>query len=282
MKPIIKYQGGKTKELPIVKEYFLKEYSRIVEPFCGGAAVMFGLETPGILNDTNELVINLYKSVANPDHFCEIWDIVDWLKKQEHDELEKQYYYSRTVINDREEYNSLQLAIAYLIVRQLCFSGMERYNSKGEFNVPFGHYKKFSCNLSGDHHSFLNQCDIRQGDAISVFDDVSEEDFVFVDPPYIDRLGYTTGDGGIELHTKLADALHNCDADWLLIHCDDQFYREEYVNYNIVDKGFNYSQRWGKNKNHSNSKVDHLYISNVPVQQPAPTPQSNSILNHIL
>ena len=42
-------------------------------------------------------------------------------------------------------------------MRQLCFSGMERYNSEGKFNVPFGHYKKMSCNLSPDHHNFFTK-----------------------------------------------------------------------------------------------------------------------------
>lgn len=268
MKPIIKYQGGKTKELPIIRNYNLKKFDRVVEPFCGGAAVAFDAEVPALLNDTNKLVINLYKTVAYYDHYCELQSIVDWLKHQDHDTLEEQYYAAREVINS-DETNEFKLAISYLIVRQLCFSGMERYNAKGQFNVPFGHYKKFSCNLSKDHYLFLNECEIRNGDAIEVFKDVNEQDFVFIDPPYLDRLGYTTGDGGMELHKKLYEAVDTCDASWLLIHCDDPFYQEHYMEYNISEKDFTYSQRWGKNKNHSNAAVNHLYISNVTVNTPS-------------
>ena len=90
MKPIIKYQGGKTKELPIIRNYNLKKFDRVVEPFCGGAAVAFDAEVPALLNDTNKLVINLYKTVAYYDHYCELQSIVDWLKHQDHATREEQ------------------------------------------------------------------------------------------------------------------------------------------------------------------------------------------------
>ena len=44
MKPIIKYQGGKTRELPIIKKLAPTEFNRIIEPFAGGAAVSFAYE----------------------------------------------------------------------------------------------------------------------------------------------------------------------------------------------------------------------------------------------
>ena len=46
MKPIIKYQGGKTRELPIIKKLAPTKFDRIVEPFAGGAAVSFAYEKP--------------------------------------------------------------------------------------------------------------------------------------------------------------------------------------------------------------------------------------------
>lgn len=266
MKPIIKYQGGKTKELSIIRDYISKNRKRVVEPFCGGAAVSFDAEKPALLNDINKDVINLYRVVANDKLYPHIQQKIDLLKDMNHDQLYEEYYDAREAINQPWDCaDELHRAISYVIVRQLCFSGMERYNSKGEFNVPFGHYQKFSCNLSKQHHEFLKTCDIRCDDAADVFAAVTEDDFVFIDPPYLDRLGYTTGDGGMKLHVNLSTVVHNCIAEWLIIHCDDPFYRTEYSIYDITTASFNYSQRWGKNKNHSKSKVEHLYISNVPV-----------------
>ena len=53
MKPVIKYQGGKSKELPIIKQLAPSTYKRIVEPFCGGAAVSLYYRDACILNDIN-------------------------------------------------------------------------------------------------------------------------------------------------------------------------------------------------------------------------------------
>lgn len=264
VKPLIKYQGGKTKELPIIKPYIPSTTKRIVEPFCGGAAVAFHYELPAILNDVNRDVINLYSVVADDDLYPELQKKINFIKTLEHDDLQKEYYVARNVINQSwENVNHFERALSFVIVRQLCFSGMERYNSNGEFNVPFGHYKRFACNLSPDHHRFLKKCIIRHGSAIDVFDMLKDDDFVFVDPPYLDRLGYTTGDGGIQLHQQLANNLNSCNLPWLLIHCDDEFYRDEYTNQYLTTGSFNYAQRFGKNKNHTGSKVEHLYISNI-------------------
>lgn len=263
LKPIIKYQGGKSKELPIIKPYISSSTKRIIEPFCGGAAVAFHYELPAILNDVNKDVINLYSVVADDNLYPQLQNKVNVIKTLEHDDLEIEYYAAREAINQPWDcVDPYERALSFIIVRQLCFSGMERYNAKGEFNVPFGHYKKFACNLSPDHHRFLKKCIIRNGDAIEVFDMLEDGDFVFVDPPYLDRLGYTTGDGGLKLHQCLAEKLLRCDKSWLLVHCDDEFYRNEYSSCNISTGSFNYAQRFGKNKNHSGAKVDHLYITN--------------------
>jgi DNA adenine methylase len=261
MKPIVKYQGGKTRELPTIKQLLPKNYSRVIEPFAGGAAVAFHLGKPGVLNDINWDVINLYITVADDKGYARLQDIVDELKTLSHDELETRYYEARGVINS-QNLEPITRAAAYITMRQLCFSGMERYNANGEFNVPFGHYKKFACNLSREHHDFLKKCDIQYGDFTSVIDTAEKNDFVFIDPPYLDRLGYSEGDGGLTLHTNLFRALKNTEAKWLIVHSDCEFYRDTYREYNISDTNFQYAQRFGKNKNHSGANVKHLYITN--------------------
>ena len=149
LKPLVKYQGGKGKELPLIKQLLPPQFSRVVEPFCGGAAVSFGLGHPALMSDINRDVINLYSVVANDELYPQLQLKVEYIKGLEHDDLQVEFYAAREAINQPWDcVDQLQRALAYIIVRQLCFSGMERYNSKGEFNVPFGHYKRFSCNLS--------------------------------------------------------------------------------------------------------------------------------------
>jgi DNA adenine methylase len=263
LKPIVKYQGGKSKEIPVIRQY-AKNAKRIIEPFAGGAAAAFYFEKPSVLCDINHNVINLYQTVANSKDFPQLLDDVEALKGADHDELEAEYYVARDYINEHKnsiDYDS-QKAYCYIVLRQLCFSGMERYNSEGDFNVPFGHYKSFSCNLIPEHHEFLRTCELIHGSFEQV--DIKKGDFVFIDPPYLERLGYTEGDGSISLHQRILEWTKNITENWLLIHSDHQFYFENYKH--IVTNEFAYSQRFGKDKDHSNAKTYHLYISNRPVE----------------
>jgi DNA adenine methylase len=252
LKPIVKYMGGKSRELPLIKQLMPSQFSRVVEPFCGGAAVSFGLGYPALMSDINRDVINLYSVVANKELYPQLQLKVEYIKGLDHNDLEKEYYDAREAINQSWDcVDQLQRALSYIIVRQLCFSGMERYNAKGEFNVPFGHYQKFSCNLSPDHHKFLNKkCVFRYGSFVDLFEQINADDFVFIDPPYLERLGYTEGDGGYELHCKLYGILSTIDVPWMIVHSDHDFYRENYKDFNIIEKDFAYAQRFGKGKDH--------------------------------
>jgi DNA adenine methylase len=267
MKPIVKYQGGKSKELPLIKQLLPNQFTRVIEPFCGGAAVSFGLGYNSLMSDINRDVINLYSVVANESLYPNLQVRVNELKTLEHDDLEKEFYAARDVINSLwESSNTYTRALSYIILRQLCFSGMERYNAKGEFNVPFGHYKRFSCNLSPDHHEYLKRnCSFRYGSFVDLFDQIDANDFVFIDPPYLERLGYTQGDGGLKLHEDLLGCLKATKGRWMIIHSDHEFYRESYKDFNIIEKDFAYAQRFGKNKDHSGASVKHLYITNYSV-----------------
>jgi DNA adenine methylase len=267
MKPIVKYQGGKSKELPLIKQLLPNQFTRVIEPFCGGAAVSFGLGYNSLMSDINRDVINLYSVVANENLYPNLQVRVNELKTLEHDDLEKEFYAARDVINSLwESSNTYTRALSYIILRQLCFSGMERYNAKGEFNVPFGHYKRFSCNLSPDHHEYLKRnCSFRYGSFVDLFDQIDANDFVFIDPPYLERLGYTQGDGGLKLHEDLLGCLKATKGRWMIIHSDHEFYRDSYKDFNIIEKDFAYAQRFGKNKDHSGASVKHLYITNYSV-----------------
>ena len=264
LKPLVKYMGGKSRELPLIKQLLPTQFLRVVEPFCGGAAVSFALRYPALMSDINRDVINLYSVVANEQLYPELQIKVAYIKTLDHDNLQKEYYSAREVINQSWSCaDPLHRALSYIIMRQLCFSGMERYNTKGEFNVPFGHYKQFSCSLSPDHHKFLRKnCTFRYGSFTTLFDQINSDDFVFIDPPYLGRLGYTEGDGGLKLHEDLLCCLKATKGKWMIIHSDHEFYRDNYKDFNIIEKDFAYAQRFGKDKDHSGANVKHLYIMN--------------------
>ena len=262
MKPIIKYQGGKTKEIPVISSMMPSSYKRIVEPFCGGAAVSMHFEQECLLNDTNSNLVNLYNTVKGDD-FTEVYNTITDYKKLDRSDLEPIYYSSRDTINNPFDKTEVELAIAYIVVRQLSFSGMERYNNKGVYNVPFGHYKKMGCALSALHHEFLStKAEITSKDAVEIIEECDEDDFVFLDPPYLKRLGYHSGDGGDSLHSRLVESMKKTKAKWLFVHTEDDFYTEQLSDYDITIKAYKYTQNFGKNKNHDGSNVNHMYVKN--------------------
>ena len=68
MNPIIKWAGGKEKELPYIKENLPEKINRYIEPFVGGGAVYFDLNIKdSIINDKSEELINLYRCISNQD-----------------------------------------------------------------------------------------------------------------------------------------------------------------------------------------------------------------------
>ena len=68
MKTILKWPGGKEKELPIIRK-FTPDYSgRFIEPFVGSGAAFFDTVTPVCcINDKAIELINLYRCVRNRD-----------------------------------------------------------------------------------------------------------------------------------------------------------------------------------------------------------------------
>lgn len=262
MKPFVKWQGGKRRELKHIRPFIPDNVSTIAEPFCGGAAVSFDNEGIAYLNDINSRLINLYNIVADPATCQRLYKDIAVLKVSTKEELERRYYEARNYLNQQQSFDDpYARALAFLILRQQCFSGMERYNKSGEFNVPWGRYKTFSCCLNEEHQRFLQAASISNIDAVDFLDTLPADTFVFVDPPYLERAGYEQKDGGFDLHLRLAQKLIELDLPFLLVHSDHDFYRTAYQNFNITEIPFKYAQQFNGGQYDANSM--HLYITNV-------------------
>ncbi|MGN0718001.1 DNA adenine methylase [Treponema berlinense] len=88
MKPLIKYRGGKSKEIPNIKKHIPQFLGRYIEPFFGGGALYFYLEPKNaIINDINEKLISFYKGVQSDYQNL----------RNELDNVEKIYEENRTI-----------------------------------------------------------------------------------------------------------------------------------------------------------------------------------------
>lgn len=65
--PLLKWSGGKRSEIPVLKPAYPATFSRVVEPFAGGAAVSWDLNADHtVLNDVSDGLVDFYRTVQSP------------------------------------------------------------------------------------------------------------------------------------------------------------------------------------------------------------------------
>lgn len=202
MKPLVKYRGGKSKEIPYLIKHIPEFKGRYIEPFFGGGALFFYIEPEkSIINDINKKLIDFYRDVK--DNFVQLRHELDEIEciyeknrveyetrkklnptERVEDGNEDFYYFMRNEFNKdfSDRYLSSTL---YFYINKTAYSGMIRYNSKGEFNVPFGRYKNFNTKLvANEHHLLMQGAQIFNEDYSEIFKMARKDDFIFLDPPY--------------------------------------------------------------------------------------------------
>lgn len=128
-----------------------------------------------MLNDANPHLINFYRWLQKGLR-------IDWVMINDEDE-----FYSR-----RERFNELlsngdstscEAAGLFYYLNRTGYNGLCRFNSRGQFNVPFGRYKTIS--YTADFTAYketLSAWTFTQGDISDLA--IRPDDFVYADPPY--------------------------------------------------------------------------------------------------
>jgi len=154
-KPFIKWAGGKTQLLAYISKALPEEIRTsgftYIEPFVGGGAVLFrmieNIPTIGkiVINDVNTDLINAYKTVR--DDVDGLIALLSIFEREYHAICDtpvekKEYFYAkRALFNQRISDRTVQTALL-IFLNRTCFNGLYRVNSKNQFNVPVGSYKK--------------------------------------------------------------------------------------------------------------------------------------------
>ncbi len=110
----------------------------MIEPFVGAGSVFLNTEFESyILADINNDLINLYNIVKlRTDDFVRDARVL-FTGDFNHSEL---FYQLRQEFNASTD--AYRRALLFLYLNRHCYNGLCRYNLSGEFNVPFGRYKK--------------------------------------------------------------------------------------------------------------------------------------------
>lgn len=370
--PIIKWPGGKSREIEKIKPY-IPSYDRYVEPFFGGGALFFNLSPrSAAINDISQSLIQYYQLIKNQDkqlydllvcynnsfnnlinvcskqddylvdlflklrnqivHAGEIDSILedfifslsddinsgfsekllldknqfdDLLLKNAHDKFVRTlanydkkpfsdqdlkenlitgfasgyYMYFRKVFNDinlgKISNQSMQYQAAnFYFIREYCYGSMFRYNSKGEFNIPYGGMSYNRKNMMSKIDNMFNReidtlfanTDIYCSDFEDFFDNIglTKNDFIFLDPPYdTDFSDYEGKDFTKNDQERLAYSLKKTLAKFILVIKNTDFISNLYdKDFNILsfDKQYTYNVR-----SRNNRDVEHLIITNLPV-----------------
>lgn len=284
-KPFLKWAGGKTQLLPQLREFYPKEIDTYIEPFIGGGAVLFDImekyKPKNVhISDINNDLVKVYIRIR--DDLKLLLNYLEAISNKYLNstlvDMEKYYYEIRETFNCYKNQNGRQNdeiwdAAAFIFLNKTCFNGLCRYNSKGIFNTPSGHYqnpKIFDKEILLSISRILKDVNIKCCNFNKYEQDWDENTFVYLDPPYrpisntSSFTAYTKSkfndDNQIELREFCGD-IANHNAKFMLSNSktDDGFIEEHY-------KGFNIHEVLAKRSINSNGegrgKIKEVLITN--------------------
>lgn len=185
------------------------------------------------------------------------------------------YMFFRALYNDKElmaSDNALATAM-FVFIRNYAYSGMFRYNDKGEFNVPYGGIgynhktmrKKHTYYMSAPLLQHFEKTTIENLDFEEFFHKCAptEDDFVFLDPPYDTEFStYAQNEFVKSDQERLANYLINeCRGKWMMIIKYTPFIYDLYNKEGIRIKTFN-KKYLVSFMNRNDKKAKHLIIMN--------------------
>lgn len=253
---LLKYPGGKYALLDSIDDALPRQSIDVYgEPFLGGASVALniGRRFPEmLLNDANVDVINFWEQISkNPKMVLKALEKLN--KLNETSKSEDVYKECKSAFNSKSNGPITRAAEFYYLNKQ-GFNGLIRYNQKGEFNVPYGKYKKLP-NLNIEHLQEVSE--ILNGNvafystdwkafidgAVSRATRDGKSVFLYIDPPYI-PLTKTSNftcywkPFGLEEHKKLRDKLDKLTEIgvlWMLSNSKTKDTEEIFDGYNFIE-----------------------------------------------
>lgn len=224
----LNYTGGKYKLLPQILPLFPQGINCFVDLFCGGCNVGINVDSNSVVyNDIDEHLFYLFNTFKNLDkevtfelifkiikdynlslvcengygyYNCDSGSGVGSYNKERFLKLRDDFNHHKQ--EDYYYYLMLYVLIVY------AFNNQIRFNAKGEYNLPVGKRdfnKKMQTKLSAFIDRLHRQNCFFSCKSFTEFDvsNLTERDFVYVDPPYLITCAtYNEQDGWNEDHEK--------------------------------------------------------------------------------
>ena len=207
------YMGNKKK---IIKkgliELFPNNIDKMIEPFGGSAIVSMNTKANiYYISDIDDHLVDLYILFKYNDSSTIIKHIENRIeefnlpkertKRNVFKDKEKIEKYKEAYINFRNYYNKNKNTLDFYTLMFYAFSQQFRFNNKGDFNMPYGMdcfsetnktYIEVGCSFFNSPNVCVGRSDFR---TINI-DLLTENDFVYLDPPYLNTTAtYNENDG---------------------------------------------------------------------------------------
>lgn len=217
-RPFLKWVGGKTGLLPELLKYVPKDFGTYYEPFLGGGALFFELQSLGllkhgaVLSDVNADLVNCYVQVRDNIKY-----VLGELRRHAQRHSEAHFLAVRQEVGVLYGGDTAYQAAAFIYLNKTGFNGLWRVNRAGKCNTPWGKHESFTpdeenlraCSVA------LQGVDLRcQNFLASPFDYLESGALIYADPPYFPAsktanfVGYAKGGFGPQEQALLAARLY--------------------------------------------------------------------------
>ena len=253
-KTFVKWSGNKSMHLRHIVDYVPEEYNTYIEPFVGSGALFLKLQPEQwIINDLNKDLINIWKLVRNnPDYL--IQEFKKFGKKFKPMTQKNKFKFCSEITESIPEMSyDEDRAISFLLMSYCAFMGNLIINNKFFFpglemnifvndNYPF--LKSTYFDKIENANQFLNKKKsnkIFNLDYKKVLEKSKKNDFVFLDPPYIEEKKYgfkynKNEELCVDFLKELGKELKKLDKKgvmWLMTQPDTKEVKEIFKNYTI-------------------------------------------------
>ncbi len=249
MKTFIRWSGNKSKYIKHIIPYIPASFDTYIEPFVGSGSVFLHLQpSKWIINDFNTDLITLWMCIkACPKNVLSKIKLVGERLKGLN-VSEKRQYCSRITRKLSQMKHGCTRAIYFLLMKHFAYMGHiitnDKYIFPGFTNKPLHIMtERFEKNLLSIHE-YLNSTNgtICNHDYKQVLKYAKENDFVFLDPPYIeDHIYQFSYNQGQTLNNKFLEELHEelvkldkRRVKWLMTQADTKDVRRIFHKYNIT------------------------------------------------
>lgn len=182
-KPFLKWAGSKQALIRHIVPHIPEKYETYLEPFLGGGAMFFHLQPKAaILSDASAELINVWTTVRN-----NVQSLSSILRNEV---VSKERYYE---VRGNPSSDPVERAAQFIYLNKTCWNGLYRVNSRGQFNVPYGKHTatsvldEYNLTACSNLMSRMESLEIHHQDFSQTTKKARQNDFVYLDPPYVNK-----------------------------------------------------------------------------------------------